>query len=244
MTLRRILFCDDDADIRAIIELSLALDASFETRGCVSAAEVLATAAEWSPDLILLDVMMPGMDGPTALALLHGSPCTESIPVVFMTARTQAYECQRFISLGAAAVIAKPFDPMTLASLVNGYFADGGTTADGRDRFWLRLAEEEAKLGGLRSGLTRGTDAHALAAIRDIAHGLVAAAGVCGYCGMCGLSESGEAAGALERAAVAGLAAGGDQVAVVRALDRLSAQIALRGAMVPRGQSLQLNRTA
>jgi two-component system, OmpR family, response regulator len=128
MTLRRILFCDDDPDIREIIDISLGLDANFEARGCVSAGEVLDCAAEWRPDLILLDVMMPGMDGPAALAMLRGNPCTESIPVVFMTARTQAYECQRFISLGAAGVIAKPFDPMTLASLVSGYIAGGASS--------------------------------------------------------------------------------------------------------------------
>ncbi len=78
-------------------------------------------AAEWQPALILLDVMMPGMDGPTTFSRLHEVPATRDIPVVFITARTQGPEIARFEALGARGVIAKPFDPMTLARLVRGY---------------------------------------------------------------------------------------------------------------------------
>jgi CheY-like chemotaxis protein len=117
MIRRRILFCDDDPDIREIITLSLGLDPTLE----VKAGEVPAVAAAWVPDLILLDVMMPGMDGPTTLAVLHDDTRTRTIPVLFMTARTQAYEFERLVALGAAGVIAKPFDPMTLASVVSSY---------------------------------------------------------------------------------------------------------------------------
>ena len=118
---RRILFCDDDPDIRAIIELALGLSADLEVQGCDSARELLAAAAAWTPDLVLLDVTMPEIDGPTAFAMLRANPCTQSIPVVFMTARTQTYERERFIALGATGVIAKPFDPMTLASRVTAF---------------------------------------------------------------------------------------------------------------------------
>jgi CheY-like chemotaxis protein len=121
MGLQRILFCDDDADIREIIEISLGLGGEFELQSCDSGSALLAVAAAWRPDLVLLDVMMPELDGPTVLARLLADPRTQSIPVVFMTARTQAYECERFIALGAAGVIAKPFDPMTLAEHVAGF---------------------------------------------------------------------------------------------------------------------------
>jgi CheY-like chemotaxis protein len=79
------------------------------------------TAAEWSPSLILLDVMMPLMDGPTTLANLRKNPRTAHIPVVFLTARTQAGEIEQYISLGAQGVLSKPFDPMTLAASVRSY---------------------------------------------------------------------------------------------------------------------------
>ena len=87
-------------------------------RGCGSGADGLVAAAEWHPDLILLDVMMPVMDGPATLAHLREDPRTADIPVVFMTARVQKQDLAHFKSLGAAGVITKPFDPMTLAAAV------------------------------------------------------------------------------------------------------------------------------
>jgi two-component system, OmpR family, response regulator len=87
-------------------------------RACASGPEAIETAARWSPYLILLDVMMPGMDGPATLTQLRNNPQTSEIPVLFMTARAQASEVEQFISLGAQGVISKPFDPMTLASQV------------------------------------------------------------------------------------------------------------------------------
>ncbi len=118
MSTLRVLHIDDEADILDIVAASLSLDPVFEVRGCVSGAEGLATAAEWRPDLILLDVMMPDMDGPTTLAHLRKNPQTADIPVVFLTARIQERDLAHFKSLGAAGVISKPFDPMTLAASV------------------------------------------------------------------------------------------------------------------------------
>src|SRR3954469_966734 len=92
----RVLYCDDEPDIREIIDFSLALDGGLTPRGCDSGHEALMIAAEWRPDLILLDVMMPGMDGLTTLARLHARCATACIPVVFMTARAQQVECRRF----------------------------------------------------------------------------------------------------------------------------------------------------
>ena len=101
--------------------MSLGLDPDFVTRSCGSGHEALAIAADWPPDIILLDVMMPVMDGPATLAQLRRNPQTAEIPVVFMTARAQTRELDLFRSLGAVGVIPKPFDPMTLAASVRSY---------------------------------------------------------------------------------------------------------------------------
>jgi CheY-like chemotaxis protein len=118
MSSLRVLHIDDEADILKIVAASLALDSEFEVRSCWSGPEGLAAAAQWRPDLILLDVMMPVMDGPTTLKNLRDNPQTADLPVVFMTARVQPRELDHFKSLGAEGVIVKPFDPMTLAAAV------------------------------------------------------------------------------------------------------------------------------
>jgi two-component system, OmpR family, response regulator len=121
MNATRILYVDDEPDIREVVDISLGQYSDFEVRECASGAEAIATAAEWSPALILLDVIMPGMDGPATLAQLRKNPQTSAIPVLFMTARTQAREVEHMIALGAKGVIAKPFDPMTLAFVVRNH---------------------------------------------------------------------------------------------------------------------------
>ena len=120
----RILYVDDEADIRDIAAMSLELDPDFEVRTASSGLEALPAAAEWKPNLILLDVMMPVMDGPTTLGQLRERPETANIPVVFITARTQAQEVEGFKALGAKGVIGKPFDPMSLAQQVRSYLGD------------------------------------------------------------------------------------------------------------------------
>ncbi|RAZ92921.1 hypothetical protein DPM33_03445 [Mesorhizobium hawassense] len=114
----RILYVDDEDDIREIAQMSLELDPGFEVRSSASGIEALTAAAAWQPNLILLDVMMPDMDGPETLKRLGEAPATASIPVVFITARTQTHEVERYLAMGAVGVIAKPFDPMALASEV------------------------------------------------------------------------------------------------------------------------------
>ena len=111
----RVLYVDDDDDIREIAEMSLSLREDFEVVTCNSGARALEIAEDWSPHLILLDVMMPDMDGPTTLAAMRTIPSLASTPVVFITARTQASDVERFIALGGKGVIAKPFDPMLVA---------------------------------------------------------------------------------------------------------------------------------
>ena len=121
MSATRILHVDDEPDIREIVDMSLGLNPEFEVHACASGMEAIAAAAEWSPSLILLDVMMPGMDGPATLTQMRENPATSTIPVLFMTARAQTREVEHFIALGAQGVISKPFDPMTLASQVQSH---------------------------------------------------------------------------------------------------------------------------
>jgi CheY-like chemotaxis protein len=117
----RILYVDDEDDIREVAVFALELDPELEVRSAASGTQALDVLSSWRPDLVLLDVMMPGMDGPDTLARMRARPDLTDLPVVFITARTQAHEVERFLALGAAGVIAKPFDPMTLAATAQGY---------------------------------------------------------------------------------------------------------------------------
>lgn len=112
--LQRILYVEDEDDIRAVAELALVNVAGFELRTCASGAEALDAAESFAPDLLLLDVMMPDMDGPATLRALRQIPSLAETPAVFMTAKVQPDEVSRYLELGAVDVIAKPFDPMSL----------------------------------------------------------------------------------------------------------------------------------
>ena len=118
--LARILYVEDDPDIQAVAVMALQTLGGFEVRACGSGAEALACAESYRPDLLLLDVMMPGMDGPSTLAALRTRPGLADVPVVFMTAKVQPQEVARYRELGALDVIVKPFDPMTLAQTLHG----------------------------------------------------------------------------------------------------------------------------
>lgn len=114
----RILYVDDEPDIREIAEMSLSLDPQFSVLTCGSGKEALELLNDWTPDAALLDVMMPGMDGPTLLDNIRKIDALVALPVIFVTARAQRSELQNFRLLDAVGVIAKPFDPMTLAAQV------------------------------------------------------------------------------------------------------------------------------
>ena len=116
--LRSVLYVDDEPDIREVVELSLGLGSGLKVATCASGEHALQRLSTWRPDLILLDVMMPGLDGPGTLARLRADPELARIPVVFLTAKALQAERQRFLSLGAVAIIAKPFDPLKLAGEV------------------------------------------------------------------------------------------------------------------------------
>lgn len=117
--LKRILYVEDDPDIQMVAQMALEVVGSFTLRTCSSGQEAIQAAADFAPDLILLDVMMPHMDGPSTLAQLRQLPATATTPVIFMTAKVQAAEVTYYKSLGAVGVIAKPFDPMALAQQVH-----------------------------------------------------------------------------------------------------------------------------
>ncbi|MFN3373276.1 MAG: response regulator [Chloroflexus sp.] len=117
-SLQKILFVEDDPDIQMVAQLALEAVGGYTVQMCSSGAEALAVAEQFAPDLILLDVMMPGMDGPTTLAELRKKPALAQTPVIFMTARVQRHEVEQYLALGAADVISKPFDPMTLSAQV------------------------------------------------------------------------------------------------------------------------------
>ncbi len=121
--LSRILFVEDDPDIQVVATLALESLGGFRVLACGTGTEALARFAEFSPDLVLLDVMMPGMDGPSTLEALRRLPQGEATPVVFMTARVQAHEVSHYKALGAVEVISKPFDPMRLADTVRGIWS-------------------------------------------------------------------------------------------------------------------------
>jgi CheY-like chemotaxis protein len=182
MTAVRVLHVDDEPDIREVVELSLSLDPDLTVRVCASGGDAIAAAAVWMPDLILLDVMMPVMDGPTTLTHLRQSQKTANIPVVFMTARAQPRELEHFVSLGAEGVIAKPFDPMTLAVAVRNYVGGlGGGIAARRASFLERVREHARALAREREALKNPAEAQAaLARIRTAAHSIAGGGGIFG----------------------------------------------------------------
>jgi CheY-like chemotaxis protein len=105
---------DDEPHIRRVGELALRSVGGWEVRVAASGEEAVEMANAEQPDVILLDVMMPGMDGPMTLERLRENAETAGIPVIFMTAKVQRHEVDRYLRLGARGVISKPFDPMTL----------------------------------------------------------------------------------------------------------------------------------
>ena len=125
-TLQRILCVEDEADIQAVARMALELVGGFQVQVCGSGEEALRQVQTFAPDLILLDVMMPGMDGPSTLKALRALPGMAAVPVVFMTAKVQPSEVAQYRGLGALDVVAKPFDPMALSDQVRSIW--------GRDR--------------------------------------------------------------------------------------------------------------
>jgi CheY-like chemotaxis protein len=114
--LETILYVEDEPDIRTVARMALEAVGGFTVHACASGQEALAAAPGANADLILLDVMMPGLDGPSTLKALRDIPATAATPVIFMTAKVQPAEVAQYRSLGALDVIAKPFDPMQISA--------------------------------------------------------------------------------------------------------------------------------
>ena len=119
----RVLIIDDDADLRLIIRASLR-HRGFEVEEAASGGQGIQSARAARPDVILLDVMMPEMDGPTTLQALQADPATVGIPVVFLTAKAMRAEIDRLRALGAVGVLIKPFDPLSLGSELEAVLRD------------------------------------------------------------------------------------------------------------------------
>ena len=174
----QILHVDDDPHIRDIVDLSLGLDSTYTVTSCGSADEALATASERPPDLILCDVMMPGMDGPTMLERLRENPKTAKIPVVFMTARAGSNELEHLMSIGAAAVFTKPFDPMLLADMLRTQLRSVKLETVQYD-FAARMHSDAAELARYRKILCDNPDSVVLPeGFQSCVHKLSGAAGV------------------------------------------------------------------
>lgn len=111
---KRILFADDDADIRSLASLSLARVGGYDVVAVASGEELLEQLVTWRPDVVVLDVRMPGMDGPTTLGRLRADERTRDLPVVFLTASLRRADRVPLYELGTQGVLVKPFDPMRL----------------------------------------------------------------------------------------------------------------------------------
>lgn len=110
----KLLHVEDDADIREIAKMALELSGDFEVVQCECGEDALRCVADYAPDVLLLDMMMPGMTGRQTLEKIRENPAFQSTPAIFMTARAQPNELDELRSIGATEVISKPFDPMSL----------------------------------------------------------------------------------------------------------------------------------
>lgn len=127
----RILYVDDEADLREVAQMSLELDPDLEVRSCSNGADAIEAVLAWRPHLVLLDMMMPGMDGETTFRRIREAAGEAAPPVAFITARASSGDKSMFLELGAVGVIAKPFDPMKLAVEVRHYLpASGARSAE------------------------------------------------------------------------------------------------------------------
>jgi len=116
--LKKILYAEDEPDVQTVVELTIEAMSNFQLKICGNGKILLECVDEYNPDLILLDVMMPEMDGPTTFKNLRLNEKTKDIPVIFMTAKAQIHEVDIFKEMGALGVITKPFDPMDLCNQI------------------------------------------------------------------------------------------------------------------------------
>ena len=120
--LSKILMAEDESDIQAVAKLALESIGGFDVKMCDNGQLAIDAINEFQPDLILLDYMMPELDGPSTIKKLKANNDYANIPVIFLTAKSREDEIKELIDLGAIGVINKPFDPMSLADTINNHW--------------------------------------------------------------------------------------------------------------------------
>ncbi len=202
--LNRILHVDDENDIRQVARLALETVGGFTVEGCASGREALEKGPQFGPQLILLDVMMPGLDGPATFEAMKEIDGLREVPVVFVTAKVMPSELQRFLDIGAAGVIAKPFDPMAISGQLREIWQQAMSDSDAkfaekfealRKAYAGRLDERLKEMEGHRDALASasGSDGETVEHILQAAHKLAGNAATFGF------AELGEAAAELEQ---------------------------------------------
>jgi CheY-like chemotaxis protein len=220
---------EDDADIRTITALALTSLGGYAVEVCGSAQEAIERAAAAPPDLILLDVMMPGMDGFDTLRALRALPQTSSVPVVFLTARVQPSDVARYERLGCLAVIPKPFEPTALVERIRALWdARAGAAPPARRRLQALQRSYRGDLPEKVKAIQAGAaalggerwDPEQLRELYHLVHKMAGSAAIYGF------DEIGHAAGQLETWALSALSAGSSAVhaaalpSLLTALDR------------------------
>ncbi|WP_242334946.1 MULTISPECIES: response regulator [Anaeromyxobacter] len=230
--LRRVLVVDDERDIRTVARIALEAVGGFEVAECASGTDAIARLDELRPDLILLDVMMPGTDGPATLAALRACAGTQAPVVVFLTARVQPGEVAAYGAMGAAGVVTKPFDPLALAAEVLAIWERAAPPRALPEKPAEpaapppRPAAARVDVASLRAGFVSSLDAVAQELEAKVAAGEADAAGrlahrLRGTAGTFGLPALSEAAAALEDALLAGRELGSLAAEVARLRERL-----------------------
>jgi len=212
----------DEAHTIEDIAAALAGDAFFIVRGCQRGREAPAEAIAWRPDMVLLSVAPPDLDGGAVLAQLRRDERTAPIPVVVLAGRGQAREGERLKALGAGGVIGKPIDPSRLGVELRKFVAVEGVLAPARETFLQRLKADARALSTCRRNLAKTQPKRTLLKINRIAHSLAGAGGIYGFAGI--TCES----AALSLAAESNLAGLAKRSEVERALERLLDRIASR----------------
>ena len=208
--LERILYVEDDPDIREVARLALEVVGGLTILACESGEDALARFPGFAPDLLLLDVMMPGMDGPTLLGRLHQTAAGRDLPAIFMTAKMQPDEVAALEHIGAIGVIPKPFDPMRLTEEVRAIWTahqarrpDAATADDPRKaiidqtvnrlalRFFHKLPARIAEIGKLWAFLkSAATDRQTLAELHRKVHSLTGTASTFGFAAVAATARS------------------------------------------------------
>jgi CheY-like chemotaxis protein len=185
-----VLFADQDSCVGETIGRALEHDPFFVACGCKSGREVLKAAIAWRPDLALVALGTPGLDGPAVLRSLRADARTAAIRVVFVTEPAQAGEGARLKAMGAAGVIAKPLAAEGLPAELRGFIPAEGALAAVRQRFLVRLDADAGVLWAMRRLLVGPDCGPALVRINRIAHALAGAAGIYGFGGVTSVSAA------------------------------------------------------